>query len=33
MTENNSTVDKHRKSRLSINYSPKTSKHINNKNS
>ena len=32
MTENNSTVDKHGKSRMSINYSPKTSKHIHSKN-
>ena len=33
MTENNSTVDKHCKSRMSINYSPKTSKHIHSKES
>ena len=27
MTENNSTADKHGKSRMSINYSPKTTKN------
>jgi hypothetical protein len=32
MTENNSTAEKHGKSGMSVNMSPKTSKNVNSKN-